>query len=192
MTDVFFELFNSALGPAAVAWTERGICALAFGDQESPALSSIRKDWPEASLREDRFLAREPLASFIAAPLGLWDQPLDLRGTDFQVQIWRRLREIPPGKTLHYGELANELGQPGAARAIGRACATNPIALIVPCHRVLPQSGGLGGFRWGLPLKKRLLEREGCSLPAEVPTSKVQTMSLFAGIDLFDSQADRS
>jgi AraC family transcriptional regulator of adaptative response/methylated-DNA-[protein]-cysteine methyltransferase len=89
--------------------------------------------------------------------------PLDLRGTPFQRRVWAALREIPPGRTETYGALAARIGQPGAARAVARACAANPVALLVPCHRVVPAGGGTGGWRWGAARKRDLLMREGAA-----------------------------
>jgi O-6-methylguanine DNA methyltransferase len=88
------------------------------------------------------------------------DLPLDLRGTPFQRAVWAALRRIPPGRTATYGEVAARIGRPGAARAVARACAANPVALLVPCHRVVPASGGTGGWRWGAARKRALLARE--------------------------------
>ena len=88
------------------------------------------------------------------------DLPLDLHGTPFQRAVWAALREIPPGCTATYAEVAARIGRPGAARAVARACAANPVALLVPCHRVVRGDGSIGGYRWGLPLKQRLLDRE--------------------------------
>jgi AraC family transcriptional regulator of adaptative response/methylated-DNA-[protein]-cysteine methyltransferase len=88
------------------------------------------------------------------------DLPLDVRATAFQRRVWQGLLAIPPGETRSYGELADELGAPGASRAVGSACANNPVALVIPCHRVTRADGGLGGYRWGVAAKKALLERE--------------------------------
>ena len=89
--------------------------------------------------------------------------PLDLRGTPFQRAVWTALREIPPGRTATYGEVAIRVGRPGAARAVARACAANPVALLVPCHRVVPAAGGSGGWRWGAARKRALLAAEGAA-----------------------------
>ena len=88
------------------------------------------------------------------------DLPLDIRSTAFQRQVWEKLREIPYGETVSYGDVAKALGKPGAVRAVGRACATNPVALVIPCHRVVREDKSLGGYRWGLERKKKLLEHE--------------------------------
>jgi len=88
------------------------------------------------------------------------DLPLDIRATAFQRQVWEKLRAIPYGKTLSYSDVAKALGKPGAVRAVGRACATNPVALVIPCHRVVREDESLGGYRWGLDRKKKLLEQE--------------------------------
>ena len=96
----------------------------------------------------------------LAGRLPPLDLPLDVRATPFQWQVWRRLKPIPAGKVRTYGEIARELGKPGAARAVGRACASNPVALVVPCHRAVGADGALTGYRWGIERKKKLLGRE--------------------------------
>src|SRR6202034_3107954 len=102
----------------------------------------------------------ERIVNFITAPGETLDLPLDIRGTAFQARVWRALQKIPPGRTATYTEIAAKLGQPKAVRAVANACAANKLALLVPCHRVVRQDGGLGGYRWGEDRKRTLLARE--------------------------------
>ncbi len=151
------------LGWAFVAATERGVCLTALGDDRerlcgdgARALSggevgrrgSGLGDWAERIVR------------FITAPEHTLDLPLDIRGTAFQARVWRALQKIPLGRTATYSEIARELGQPTAVRAVARACAANDLALLVPCHRVIREDGDLAGYRWGIERKRALLDRE--------------------------------
>ena len=147
---------NNGFGRVLVAWSERGVCALLPGEDE-------------VTLAQ-----RFPRATLVAAPLHPWaqralrcmdagsslDVPLDLHGTAFQQQVWQALREVPAGQTVSYAGLAARLKSPTAARAVARACASNPLAVLVPCHRVVRSDGGLGGYRWGVQRKQQLLEAE--------------------------------
>lgn len=151
------------LGHVLVAATERGVCVVEFGDDAGALEASLRRRFSEA-----RFAGTD--ATFddwvgkvlerIALPRGAFDLPLDIRGTAFQQTVWAALLAIPPGDTASYREVAERIGRPGAARAVARACASNALALLVPCHRVVREDGGLGGYRWGIERKKRLLDRE--------------------------------
>jgi AraC family transcriptional regulator of adaptative response/methylated-DNA-[protein]-cysteine methyltransferase len=160
-----FGLGPTPLGFAFVALTDRGVGGLYFLDDEdpSPALARLRKDHPAVALVEDG-AAVAPILRRIDAWLdgepGGDDVRLDVRGTAFQRRVWDALRSIPAGSTRTYGELARLLGKPGAARAVGSACAKNPVALFVPCHRVVHHNGDPGGYHWGLERKRALLERE--------------------------------
>jgi AraC family transcriptional regulator of adaptative response/methylated-DNA-[protein]-cysteine methyltransferase len=146
-----------------VARTDKGVCAVRLGDDEAILEDSLRSEFFAATLtRDDKGLRTE-----IEAVLGhLSGQepnpalPLDVRATAFQWRVWQGLRAIPRGETRSYAQLAAELGQPTAARAVARACATNPIAIVNPCHRVIGSDGNLRGFRWCLERKKKLLENE--------------------------------
>ena len=102
-----------------------------------------------------------------SANAGLTRVPLDVRATAFQWKVWRYLLSIPPGSTLSYGEVAERMGRPGASRAVGNACASNPVAILIPCHRVIGTDGSLGGYRWGVRRKKAILEREGAKVTAK-------------------------
>jgi AraC family transcriptional regulator of adaptative response/methylated-DNA-[protein]-cysteine methyltransferase len=153
-----------ALGLVLVAGTERGVCAVRFGDAEQALIDELGRDFPRASItRADAGFNRyvEAVVNQIEHPGRSFDLPLDLQGTLFQQRVWRALRDIPAGKTESYTEVAARVGQPSAVRAVARACATNPAAVVVPCHRVVRADGGLSGYRWGTERKRKLLEREG-------------------------------
>ncbi len=162
---IHWTLIDTALGRALVAATERGICAVALGASESKLLAELRGEFPRAELSRvveggDEFLA--PRVQAVADALsGLPTKlPVELIGTAFQQRVWQALMKIPPGQTLSYAELASQLGQPRAARAVARACAQNRLAVVVPCHRIIRGDGSPGGYRWGLPLKHEILRRE--------------------------------
>jgi AraC family transcriptional regulator of adaptative response/methylated-DNA-[protein]-cysteine methyltransferase len=159
---------RTPFGWMVVGATERGLCWLALGSTSAEAETSLREEFPLAALRRDPSLSRlvEMALDSVrdGSDLGRGraqvDQ-LDLRGTVFQLRVWQALRAIPRGETMSYGQLARELGNPNATRAVARACATNRVALVVPCHRVVGASGSLTGYRWGVERKRMLLEAEG-------------------------------
>lgn len=151
------------LGRLLVAATDRGICMVATGETDDGLEMALRDQYPAAEIRRDdgALAARvHDLAALVEGRLPPAELPLDVRATAFQSMVWEQLTRIPPGSTRAYGEIAAELGKPGAARAVGRACATNPVALIVPCHRAVGGDGRLHGYRWGLERKRALLEHE--------------------------------
>ncbi|HTO07383.1 MAG TPA: bifunctional DNA-binding transcriptional regulator/O6-methylguanine-DNA methyltransferase Ada [Myxococcota bacterium] len=157
---------KTALGWVLVAATARGVCAAELGDSRESLVAGLHARFAAAELREDRAGLREWLAriaGFIASPDHALELPLDVRGTAFQAQVWRALQRVPPGKTITYTELARALGRPRAVRAVAQACAHNPVALLVPCHRALRLGGGLAGYRWGLERKRALLAREAAA-----------------------------
>jgi AraC family transcriptional regulator of adaptative response/methylated-DNA-[protein]-cysteine methyltransferase len=164
---------RSAFGWIVVGATERGLCWLALAKTKAEAEASLREEFPLATLGRDASLARLVDAAVrevvgqqnstkgLAAPqLPAPQVLLDLRGTAFQLRVWQALRAIPRGETRSYSQLARELGNPNATRAVARACATNRVALVVPCHRVVGVSGSLTGYRWGVERKRQLLEAE--------------------------------
>ncbi len=155
---------RSSLGMVLVAATASGICFVALGQSQSGLAAELRAEFPAAEIRADdgRLGAwlEEVLHRLDGAPPAL-NLPLDLRATAFQWRVWRALSAIPRGETRSYAELADAIGAPRAQRAVGRACATNPVSVVVPCHRAVRGDGGFGGYRWGLARKKALLEREG-------------------------------
>ena len=165
--EMCFTVRECALGQVLVARTGRGICAVTLGESAAALEVALRVEFPAADIRqadEDALLRgwSDVLHTYLAggAPAALAALPLDMQGTAFQARIWQVLREIPAGETRTYGEIARQIGQPTAARAVARACATNHIALLIPCHRVLREGGGLSGYRWGVDRKAALLKRE--------------------------------
>jgi len=154
---------DTPLGRMIVAATDRGISFLGFGDDDDMLISELYSDFPAADISPDEKGLRDCVDTIVqnfnshTTQVGL---PLDVRGTAFQAQVWQALRDIPPGETLTYGEIAARIGKPKAARAVGRACATNPVSLIVPCHRAVGSNGSLTGYRWGVSRKRTLLDRE--------------------------------
>jgi AraC family transcriptional regulator of adaptative response/methylated-DNA-[protein]-cysteine methyltransferase len=158
-----FAFAETALGTMLIAATERGICALEFGDDETRMAAAFKARFASADLAEDDGTLRDwarQVAHYVTAPGRAPDLPLDISGTAFQARVWRALQRIPVGETVSYGALARSLGLPGAARAVGAACRTNEIAVLIPCHRVVGGDGELTGYRWGIERKRALLERE--------------------------------
>jgi AraC family transcriptional regulator of adaptative response/methylated-DNA-[protein]-cysteine methyltransferase len=153
----------SRLGRVLVAATPRGVCAVSLGDSDAGLQAALRAEFPRATLvpggRSMRRWLQEVVAH-LAGRLPRLELPLDVRATAFQRLVWNALIDIPAGETRTYAEVATAVGRPAAARAVARACATNPVALAVPCHRVVPAAGGTGGYRWGSARKEQLLERE--------------------------------
>ncbi len=149
------------LGPMLIATTAQGVCALLLGDEATA--SGLQARFPQARLTEDRKRLAPLLQSvrdWLARPAGSLELPLDLQGTPFQRRVWLALQQVPAGATISYADLARRLRLPTAARAVAGACARNPVALAVPCHRVVRSDGGLAGYRWGVELKRKLLARE--------------------------------
>jgi AraC family transcriptional regulator of adaptative response/methylated-DNA-[protein]-cysteine methyltransferase len=155
---------RTPFGWMVVGATERGLCWLALGATSAEAEASLREEFPLATVRRDSSLSRlvdEALVAVSTESLqGQGPTQLDLRGTVFQLRVWQALRQIPRGETRTYSQLAREMGMPKATRAVARACATNRVAVIVPCHRVVGVSGSLTGYRWGVERKRQLLEAE--------------------------------
>ena len=163
---IHYSAVPTTLGLLLVAVTERGICSVSLGDDETALVDALRAEFPAADLVRTTD-ARDRLVDAVVAHVEGTargdDLPLDLRATAFQWQVWRALQRIPEGATRTYQEVARELGQPSAARAVARACASNRIAVLIPCHRVVRGDGGLGGYRWGMARKAALLAREGAA-----------------------------
>lgn len=158
-----FALAQCSLGAILVAATERGVCAIALGDEPEPLLQELQRQFPRADLvgadpAFESLVAR--VIGFVERPTADAPLPLDIRGTAFQEQVWRALTQIPPGSTATYSELAEALGKPSAVRAVASACAANRLAVAIPCHRVVRTDGSLSGYRWGVERKRQLLERE--------------------------------
>lgn len=152
-----------ALGTVLVAVSARGLCAILLGDGPDALRQELQERFPGTPLQHAPEDLAAPLAQvvrLIEAPRPALDLPLDLRGTAFQQRVWRALREIPPGATLSYTELAQRIGAPRAVRAVAGACAANALAVAIPCHRVVRQDGALSGYRWGIERKRALLDAE--------------------------------
>ncbi len=146
-----------------LAATERGICAVRLGDSEDVLEAELQAEFSRAMIgRDDEALAQwvAHIQHYIAGEQGQIEMPLDVRATAFQAQVWEALRNIPYGETRTYSDIANAIGQPQAARAVARAIASNPVALVIPCHRVVRKDGKMGGYRWGTRRKAQLLALE--------------------------------
>ncbi|HEY9460414.1 MAG TPA: bifunctional DNA-binding transcriptional regulator/O6-methylguanine-DNA methyltransferase Ada [Paralcaligenes sp.] len=162
-TEILFAAGECSLGSIVVAQSERGVCAILMGDDPDQLVRDLQDQFPKASLVGavagfERVVAK--VVGLIDAPaLGL-DLPLDIQGTAFQERVWRALREIPAGATATYSDIAHRIGMPEAARAVARACSANPLAVAIPCHRVVRKDGQLSGYRWGVERKRTLLDRE--------------------------------
>jgi AraC family transcriptional regulator of adaptative response/methylated-DNA-[protein]-cysteine methyltransferase len=161
--DVRYRVTECALGVALVAMTERGVCRVILGNDAAVLERELRTEYPKATLSEMDEAMAQSIDAVVAVAAGKATRPavpVDLHGTAFQQLVWRTLMRIPAGETLSYTTVAREVGSPNAVRAVGSACGANPVALLVPCHRVVRNDGGLGGYRWGLDRKQRLLDAE--------------------------------
>lgn len=160
---LLYGVSKCSLGLVLVAESARGICAILLGDNSDDLIAELGARFPNAGLKcgEDDFDAVvEQVSAFIDGRASHLNLPEDLRGTRFQQGVWETLRTIPPGETVSYAELAVRSGVPGGARAVAGACAANPLAVIIPCHRVVRKDGSLCGYRWGTERKQRLLDAE--------------------------------
>jgi AraC family transcriptional regulator of adaptative response/methylated-DNA-[protein]-cysteine methyltransferase len=161
--EIRFAIGECSLGAILVARSERGVCAILLGDDPDALARELQDRFPRATLiggdaEFEDVVAR--VVGLVEAPRVGLDLPLDVRGTAFQQRVWRALREIPAGTTASYREIAERIGSPGAVRAVAHACAANPLAIAIPCHRVVRSDGGLAGYRWGVERKRALLQRE--------------------------------
>ena len=162
-TSIRFAISASTLGPVLVAMTTRGVCAILLGDDPDALERDLRDRFPHAEIIGgdadfETVVAR--VVGFVEAPRTGLDLPLDIGGTAFQQRVWTALQKIPPGTTASYAEVAASIGSPAAVRAVGTACGANTIAIAIPCHRVVREDGGEGGYRWGATRKRELLARE--------------------------------
>lgn len=161
-----FAVGESSLGKVLVAQNARGVCAITLGDDADALASDLQRRFPRAELARDDAGLTGPLAAvtrLVESPGSGFDLPLDVSGTAFQRRVWAELRAVPAGETVAYAELARRVGAPKAARAVAQACAANPLAVAIPCHRVVRGDGGISGYRWGVARKRALLERESVS-----------------------------
>lgn len=163
---IHFAVGHCSLGDILVAQSELGLCAILLGDDADALLQDLQDRFPRADLvggDSDFEATVARVIAFVDQPAGSLDLPLDIRGTTFQQRVWLALRDIPPGTTLSYSQLAARIGMPAAVRAIAGACAANPLAIAIPCHRVVRNDGSLSGYRWGIGRKRRLLDRESAN-----------------------------
>ncbi len=158
-----YAIVDSPLGRLLVGATVRGVCAVSMGSSDEELERALAREYPAAAIaRDSKAIAgwTRGVLEHLAGREPRLDLPLDVQATAFQWQVWNALASIPYGETRSYSEVASAIGRPRAARAVARACATNPVALAIPCHRVVPAAGGVGGYRWGATRKKVLLTRE--------------------------------
>jgi len=161
-----FAIIPCSLGHVLVALSAHGIIALFLGDDIDELREELEHRFPAATLEEggdalDAITAQ--VVAFVESPAQELKVPLDIRGTAFQQSVWGMLRKIPAGTTASYSQIAQRIGHPAAMRAVAQACAANPLAIVVPCHRVVRSDGGLSGYRWGVQRKRALLERESAT-----------------------------
>lgn len=169
MKKITYGIHTTPLGEMVLGITDKGLCWLGFmiskdqGAYKGDGLARMKEFFPKAEFTQDENATKEILARVMTA----WkedrfgDVPLDLQGTDFQISVWKELLKIPRGDVWSYGSVAVNIGRPKAFRAVGTAVGSNPISLVVPCHRVVQASGKLGNYGWGLPLKEKILKAEG-------------------------------
>lgn len=158
-----YTIADCDLGKLLVARTAKGVCAVTFGDDEKTLTENLEKEYPKAEIRRDTGDLKEFVEAILANLAGknkTLDLPLDLQATAFQMRVWDVLRKIPYGETVSYQEIAEKLGNKRAVRAVATACASNRVALVIPCHRVVRSNGDLSGYRWGIERKKKILEKE--------------------------------
>ncbi len=158
-----FAVGECSLGSILVAATDRGVCAILLGDDPEALVRDLQDRFPRAQFTGgdgefERLVAR--VVSFVEAPAQGLDLPLDVRGTAFQHRVWQALRAVPAGQTVSYADVAERIGAPNAMRAVAQACGANPLAVAIPCHRVVRHDGAISGYRWGVDRKRTLLERE--------------------------------
>jgi AraC family transcriptional regulator of adaptative response/methylated-DNA-[protein]-cysteine methyltransferase len=162
-TSIAFTIVNSSLGRLLVAGTDKGLCSVKLGDRDAELEQDLRGEYPSATIERERGAFADWVGTLVAHVDGrapAIDLPVDVKATAFQWKVWRYLQSIPYGETRSYSEVATAIGAPRATRAVARACATNHVCLVIPCHRVVEKGGGLGGYRWGVERKRRLLQKE--------------------------------
>jgi AraC family transcriptional regulator of adaptative response/methylated-DNA-[protein]-cysteine methyltransferase len=160
---ITYTSVHSPLGRLLVAGTERGICSVSLGDSDDTLEQSLKEEYSEAKVRRDNSRLRPWVSALVSHLCGnqpKLDLPLDVVATAFQWRVWHELRKVPYGETRSYSQIAAVVGRPKAARAVANACAANPAALVIPCHRIIRDDGEPGGYRWGAERKRALLSRE--------------------------------
>jgi AraC family transcriptional regulator of adaptative response/methylated-DNA-[protein]-cysteine methyltransferase len=161
--NIRYAVVETYLGWVMVAASERGLCSIEFDDRPQPLVDRLHARFPRAVLDPDNAQFHswlEQVIAFLEAPDRPFNLPVDVQGTAFQHKVWKALQQVPPGSTASYADIARSIGQPKAVRAVAQACASNRVAGIIPCHRIVRSDGALGGYRWGMQRKKLLLERE--------------------------------
>ena len=162
-TEIHFAVAECSLGSILVAQSQKGVCAILMGDDPSALVRDLEDRFSKAKIiggdkKFEKLVAK--VIGFVEAPQKGLDLPLDIRGTAFQHRVWDALRRIPPGSTASYTDIAGQIGNPNAVRAVARACAANALAVAIPCHRVVRNDGNLSGYRWGVERKRALLDKE--------------------------------
>lgn len=160
---ISYIISQSKLGYFLVAMTHKGICALKLGDDRGELEKLLYAQFNQAKIEPNQFTHPEwieEITNYTAGKSTSLNLPLDIQGSTFQMQVWQALQKIPPGETRTYTDIAKVIGKPNAVRAVGSACGANPVALVIPCHRIVRSDGGLGGYEWGLERKKKLLAQE--------------------------------
>ena len=163
---IVYTIVASKLGSVLITATKTGLVAVRFGE-EAPMIDEVRAEFPLADFRRDDELLAPESRTVVAGTLGVSNLPqipLDIAATTFQARVWNALQVIPLGETRSYADVAKMIGAPRAIRAVAKACASNPAALVIPCHRVVRSDGSLAGYRWGVETKAALLEAEGARL----------------------------
>jgi AraC family transcriptional regulator, regulatory protein of adaptative response / methylated-DNA-[protein]-cysteine methyltransferase len=181
---IAYTVAKSPIGALLVAATGRGICSLKIGGDDASLARSLREEFPAAEIRRDEpALGRwvRAIVSHLSGTKTHLDLPLDIRATAFQWRVWEALRAIPYGETRTYQEVARIVGAPKAARAVGHACATNPVAILIPCHRVIRGDGTLGGYAYGLGVKRKLIEDERAGREASRGRGRARRVSAIPG-----------
>jgi AraC family transcriptional regulator, regulatory protein of adaptative response / methylated-DNA-[protein]-cysteine methyltransferase len=161
-----YTITPSQMGKLLIAATQRGVCSVRFGNNDRDLEKELRREFNAAEIaRDDQALRSlvEKVRGLFGRPMPAGSIPLDIQGTAFQQRVWDALRRIPRGETRSYTEIAKQIGKPKAVRAVANACASNPVAVVVPCHRVVARSGSLAGYRWGVERKQALLRAEQTS-----------------------------
>jgi len=158
-----YAIVESSLGRLLIAATDRGVCSVCLGDSDAPLEKALRDEYPRAAIERDSAGLQahvRQIREHLSGRMPTLDLPVDVQATAFQWKVWQALRDIPYGETRSYSQIARAVGNPRAVRAVGHACATNRVAVVIPCHRAVRQDGSLGGYRWGLGRKQALLDRE--------------------------------
>lgn len=168
--EITYTIVDSPLSRLLVATTRHGLCAVSLGDADADLVAALEQEYPAAHIQRDddgMDAWTGELLRYLEGQQPHLDLPLDVQATAFQWQVWQALRHIPYGETRTYRELAQMIGQPTAARAVGRACATNPVSLVIPCHRAVREDGNLAGYRWGVERKQALLDQEQAAVSTQ-------------------------